>query len=119
MSANYPVPDTRFEQTFRRALTREAEKHRAAQWRKMGVVDPVLINELQKAQPPSISKLVVCKVVLRDVIFMPLVQGLLWTGVLIAMKPWLKNAVAHGRRLGSSIYRLVLGTDLVKPKRRI
>lgn len=118
MSANYPVPDTRFEQTFRRALTREAEKQRATQWHKMGV-DPAMISELQKVQPPQISKIVVCKVVVRDIVLMPLVQGLLWTGILIAVKPWLKNVVSHGRKLGSSIYRLVLGTDLVRPGKRV
>ncbi|QLL32274.1 hypothetical protein HG536_0C04430 [Torulaspora globosa] len=119
MNASYAVPDTRFEQTFRRALAREAERERASQWKKMGIVDPVVISQLQKVQPPKISKLVVCKVVVRDVILMPLVQGLLWTSILIFMKPWLRQVVYQGRRLGSSIYKLVLGTDLVKAKKRI
>lgn len=119
MSVNYAVPDTRFEQTFRRSLAREAERQRASQWRKMGIVDPLVISQLQSVQPPTISKLVVCKVVVRDVILMPLVQGLLWTGLLIVMRPWLRLMVSQGRKLGSSIYKLVLGTDLVKAKKRI
>lgn len=119
MNNNYPVPDTRFEQTFRRALTREAEKQRATQWKKMGVVDPVVINQLQKAKPPTISKAVICKVVVRDVFLMPFVQGMLWTSILIAMRPWLKQVVNHGRKLGTTIYRLVLGTDLIKAKKHI
>lgn len=119
MNVNYAVPDTRFEQTFMRALMKEAEKQRASEWKKMGIVDPPVINQLQKVQPPSISKLVVCKVVVRDVIVMPLLQGLIWTGLLIAMKPWLKYMVYQGRKMGSSIYRTVLGIDLVKAKKRI
>ncbi|QLQ80533.1 hypothetical protein HG537_0D05340 [Torulaspora globosa] len=119
MNPSYSVPDTRFEQTFRKALVREAERERASQWRKMGIVDPVVISQLQKVQPVEISKVVVCKVVIRDVIVMPLVQGLLWTSILIFMRPWLRQMVYQGRKLGSSIYKLVLGIDLVKAKKRM
>lgn len=93
MSGLYPVPDTRFEYTFKRALNREAEKQRTLQWKKMGVVDPPVINQLRKNQPAKISSYVVCKVVARDVILMPLVQGVLWTSLLITMRPWLRSVV--------------------------
>ncbi|CAR28185.1 hypothetical protein ZYGR_0N06770 [Zygosaccharomyces rouxii] len=116
MSGLYPIPDTRFESTFKRALNREAEKQRTLQWKKMGVEDPLVINQLQKNQPVKINSYVVCKVVARDVIFMPLVQGLLWTSLLITMKPWLRSVIQNGRKFGTFIYRTVLGTDLIKKK---
>lgn len=119
MNVGYPVPDTRFEQTFKRALVREAERQRASQWKKMGLNDPQVISQLQKIKPPNISKLVVCKVVFRDVFLMPFVQGIIWTTALIALKPWLGQAVAHGRRMGSALYRIVLGPDLVKKSKRV
>lgn len=117
MSGLYPVPDTRFEHTFRRALNREAENQRTSQWKKMGVVDPLVVNQLQKNEPPKISSYVVCKVVARDVILMPLLQGVLWTSILIMVRPWLRGVVQNGRKIGSYIYRTVLGTDLIKKKR--
>lgn len=117
MSGLYPVPDTRFEYTFRRALNREAERQRTLQWKKVGVVDPLVINQLQKNQPAKVSSYVVCKVVVRDVILMPFVQGVLWTGLLITMRPWLRKMVQNGRKVGTFIYRTVLGTDLIKKKR--
>lgn len=117
MSGLYPVPDTRFEQTFKRALNQEAERQRIFEWKKMGVMDPLVINQLQKNQPPKVSGYVVCKVVARDVILMPLVQGVLWTSLLIMMRPWLGSVVRNGRKLGIFIYRTVLGTDLIKRKR--
>lgn len=119
MNGIYPVPDTRFEQTFRRALTREAEKQRTVHWKKMGVVDPVVINQLQKMHPPVISNLTIFKVIVRDVLLMPFVQGMLWTSILIIMRPWLGKVVTHGRKMGSSIYKLVLGTDLIKSKKLV
>lgn len=117
MSSFYPVPDTRFQQTFQRALAREADRQRTLEWKKMGVVDPLVINQLQKGQPARVSTYVVCKVIARDVILMPFVQGILWTSLLIMLKPWLRGVVIHGRKMGTFIYNRVLGIDLVKKKR--
>lgn len=119
MNMNYPVPDTRFEQTFKSALVREAERERASQWKKMGLQDPKAISQLQKVKPPTVSKLVVCKVIFRDVFFMPFVQGIIWTTALIALKPWLGLVVKNGRKIGSKVYRMVLGTDLLKVPRNV
>lgn len=99
------VPDTRFEQTFKNALKKEAKRMKAA---RLG------ITTLDDNAP--VTPMVVAKVVVRDVFFMPLVQGVLWTSFLIAIKPWLRNAVWQGRRFGMSVYRLVLGKDLVRKR---
>ncbi|SCU83808.1 LAMI_0C04786g1_1 [Lachancea mirantina] len=104
--ARTAIPDLRFEQTFMNAVRKEAiARH--------GIT--------AKTQDSSDGKVkitagVVCKVILRDVFLMPFVQGILWTSVLIAMRPWLSNATRSGQRLGRYIYRTILGKDLV-PKR--
>ncbi|AQZ14720.1 ADL119W (Scer_YGOB_ADL119W) [Zygosaccharomyces parabailii] len=116
MSSPYPVPDTRFQQTFQRALTREAERQRTLEWKKMGVVDPLVINQLQKEKPARVSRYVICKVIARDVVLMPFVQGILWTSLLILSKPWLRAVVANGRKFGTFVYNRVLGVDLVRKK---
>ncbi|SCV01168.1 LANO_0F10484g1_1 [Lachancea nothofagi CBS 11611] len=96
------IPDLRFQQTFQNALKREAKKNK-----KLGT---------ESEGNDRISASVICKVVLRDVLLLPFLQGILWTGILIAMKPWLRLVVRQGQQCGQKLYNLVLGKNLV-PKR--
>ncbi|SCV04404.1 LAME_0H18162g1_1 [Lachancea meyersii CBS 8951] len=97
------IPDLRFQQTFQNALKREAKKNK-----KIGT---------EGNDDENISTAVICKVILRDVLFMPFVQGILWTSILIAMKPWLRFTVQQGQMCGQRLYNFILGKDLV-PSRR-
>ncbi|CCE62603.1 hypothetical protein TPHA_0C04520 [Tetrapisispora phaffii CBS 4417] len=109
------VPDVRLEQSFNNALQKEAEKQRVAKLKKEGLDDSKIL-QIQKNEPATVTKYIVWKVILRDMILMPFIQGALFTGLLMAVKPWLRGVVGNGRRFGSYIYKLVLGKDLVKPK---
>ncbi|SCU85066.1 LAFA_0D13696g1_1 [Lachancea sp. 'fantastica'] len=98
-----PIPDLRFQQTFQNSLKREAEKNK-----KVGT---------QEANGEGvINAAVVCKVVLRDVLILPFVQGILWTTVLIALKPWLRYVNLKGQACGRAIYNMVLGKNLIPKK---
>ncbi|SCW01161.1 LAFE_0D06436g1_1 [Lachancea fermentati] len=96
------IPDIRFEQTFKNALRREATKNHKLHATQQG-----------SQEKPVVTAAIVCKVVFRDVLLVPFVQGILWTGFLIALKPWLRHMVFQGRKVGKFIYRQVLGTDLI------
>lgn len=100
------IPDLRFEQTFKNALKREALKNKQYKAK----------NGTDTDSESPLSASIICKVVLRDVLLLPFLQGALWTGVLIAMRPWLWHVKMQGLQLGRRIYNLVLGKDLV-PKR--
>ncbi|CUS23560.1 LAQU0S10e03202g1_1 [Lachancea quebecensis] len=100
------VPDLRFEQTFQKALRREANKNQKASSQ----------GHITADTDSVISASVICKVVLRDVLLMPFLQGILWTSALIALKPWLRMVMVHGRLVGRRIYELVLGKDLVRKR---
>lgn len=102
------IPDVRFEQTFRAALAKESARQRQLRAQKEG--------EAAADGEAGISALVVAKVVVRDVLLMPLVQGALWTGLLITMKPWLRLCMLGGRRAGQAFYRALVGD--VRPRMR-
>lgn len=93
-TANKPlyIPDTRFAYTFRNSLQKEAVKRK-------------------ETQP---SKTSICKVIFRDVILMPFLQNMLWVCLLLAFKPAFRGVVLHGKRIGSSIYRMILGPSFSK-----
>ncbi|SCU97742.1 LADA_0H07998g1_1 [Lachancea dasiensis] len=97
------IPDLRFQQTFQNAVKKEARRTNER-------------PETQSDKQGHLTASVICKVVLRDVIIMPLVQGMLWTGILIAMKPWLRFMVRQGQLCGHQLYSLILGKNLI-PKR--
>ncbi|CAR23245.1 uncharacterized protein KLTH0E04576g [Lachancea thermotolerans CBS 6340] len=100
------VPDLRFEQTFQRALRREASKNQKATSQGHSTTDA----------DATISASVICKVVLRDVLLMPFLQGILWTSALIALKPWLHMVRIRGQLVGHRIYEMVLGKGLVRKR---
>ncbi|CEP60619.1 uncharacterized protein LALA0_S01e15104g [Lachancea lanzarotensis] len=95
-----PIPDLRFQQTFQNSLKREAKKNKK-------------VGTEQANDEGTINAAVICKVVLRDVLFLAFVQRILWTTVLIAMKPWLRYVVRQGQTSGRAIYNLVLGKNLI------
>lgn len=87
-----PIPDTRFANVFNNALNKEVKK--------------------QNLSSPNFK--VVAKVLIRDIILMPFVQSIVWTGFLISFKPMVRHFIQWGKAFITSIYKLVLGTDLIK-----
>ncbi|AET39436.1 uncharacterized protein Ecym_4381 [Eremothecium cymbalariae DBVPG len=107
------IPDIRFEQTFMVALKKEALKQHQYKIRKLKGSQDIVVSE--DFGEPTITTFVVAKVIVRDVVLLPLVHGMLWTGFLIMMKPWLKACTQNGRRLGAGIYNVIVGRN-VYPK---
>lgn len=100
MNGVIKIPDTRFEQTFRRAIDREVAKQNALSGKS---------TDDKKSGP---SAYVICKVVVRDVLLMPFIQSVLWTGFLLGLKPWLRMVVGFGRRTGEYLNRALYGGRL-------
>ncbi|KAL3235120.1 hypothetical protein RNJ44_02908 [Nakaseomyces bracarensis] len=102
------IPDTRFEYTFRRALDKERAKVRAQN----------LVNQSQsqkasgQEEDVGLSAYVVCKVVVRDVLLMPFLQSVLWTGFLLGLKPWLRAVRGLGRSAGQYLNTMLYGGRL-------
>lgn len=81
-----PIPDLRFESSFRRSLESEARVSTSS-------------------AESRITPYIVAKVVLRDQLLMPLVQGIIYSAVLILAKPWLVACAASGRRWGVQMFQ--------------
>ncbi|KAG0666956.1 hypothetical protein C6P45_000165 [Maudiozyma exigua] len=90
----FPIPDVRFSNVFYKALTKETEK--------------------QKLVNPNLK--VVVKVLVRDVILMPFIQSILWTGFIISVRPSVKHLISVGKSFKSSVYNMIIGSDLTNKK---
>lgn len=55
-------------------------------------------SDLRPLEP--ISSSIIAYAVVKDQIIMPLIQGFLWTGLLISIRPFLGVVVAQGQRCG-------------------
>lgn len=130
-----PLPDLRFEQTFMKSLYGYAgrkyeEPEHVGQ---MGLTDEELLmlnndidaeeerianeGELKPINP--ITPSIVIYAIIKDQIFMPFVQGLLWSGFLIFTRPVRQALIALGSRCGIWLYN-ILGLQYInRPKRPI
>ncbi|EDO15400.1 hypothetical protein Kpol_1063p10 [Vanderwaltozyma polyspora DSM 70294] len=114
---NFPVPDVRFEETFNRAINKEAEKQREYSLKKKGLTTDE-ISKIKENEAPEVTTYIVWKVIVRDMLIMPFIQGIMFSGLLIILKPWLRSVVGNGRRFGTFIYNTVLGKNLTKTKKQ-
>ncbi|KAK6459354.1 uncharacterized protein RJT20DRAFT_4924 [Scheffersomyces xylosifermentans] len=118
MKPSFALPDLRFEQTFYRQLAANSTKKTP----KPEDLDPraltdeqlrefsqkidedeqeILGNEGSDLQPlEPVTPALVIYTILKDQMFFPLLQGFLWTGVLISMRPVLQVFVRHGQLTG-------------------
>ena len=80
-----PIPDLRFESTFRRQLNAKAQRDAHALSTQLDLSDTEEEDEIE----PAITWQTVASVVLKDIIVMPLIQGVIYTGALMLVKPWL------------------------------
>lgn len=103
------IPDLRFEQSFLKSLDRYADQ---AQSKKSAISnaelklldiddDKSVTNEAELAPIAPITPGIVMYAILKDQIFMPLLQGFLWSGLLLCVRPFLGMIVANGQRWGT------------------
>ncbi|SMN19962.1 similar to Kazachstania naganishii KNAG_0L01230 hypothetical protein [Maudiozyma saulgeensis] len=91
---SFPIPDLRFSNVIYNALAKETKR--------------------QNLTDPNLK--IIAKVLLRDVILMPFIQSIVWTGFIISLRPTLKNLVQLGKSFNSSVYNLIIGADLRKER---
>lgn len=99
-----PIPDLRFEQSFLKSL------HNYANPRSATLTDADLAklnsasddeNDLPEMKPIApITPGIVALAIIKDQIFMPLLQGFLWSGFLLSLAPLARMIVASGRSTG-------------------
>ncbi|KAF3992109.1 hypothetical protein FT663_02426 [Candidozyma haemuli var. vulneris] len=108
-----PIPDLRFEQSFLRSL------HAYAGAEVAPLSDKELENVDDEDAEDKVSDLkpigpitpgIVIFAVIKDQILMPLIQGFMWSGFLLTVRPMLRLVVASGQATGLWLYRL-LGLD--------
>ncbi|AMD20657.1 HDL087Cp [Eremothecium sinecaudum] len=106
------IPDVRVEQNFRKSVFAAARKEHETK------VKPLRGSEAQiDDSEVGITISAVVKVVFKDVLLLPLLQGMMWTGLMIAMKPWLRACGRNGYLLGRYIYDTITGRHLLKKMR--
>ena len=125
-----PIPDLRFEESFLKQLNKYAGnqtqqqkqpnkleflKKKHSQLATLTDEDLKLLNEeldeeeqneLIKPLNP-ITPSVVIYAIIKDQILMPLLQGFLWTGVLISIRPFLRIVVRNGQYAGHWLSNLL------------
>lgn len=118
MSAKTPaitIPDLRFEQSFMRSLNKYAEADAAKKSRlstqELQLLDtaPELSEDGDVVESGSdplaplapITPGIVIYAIFKDQILMPLIQGFLWSGLLLCVRPFLGLVVANGQRWGT------------------
>ncbi|CCF59331.1 hypothetical protein KAFR_0G02990 [Kazachstania africana CBS 2517] len=98
---NLAIPDTRFGYVFRKAVQKELRKQ---------------VKETDSDNKHINKNLIICKVIARDVILMPFIQSILWTGFLISFKPCLRGFIRFCQRLGPMIKGSILEGNIGKSK---
>ncbi|KAL6450315.1 hypothetical protein SBY92_002249 [Candida maltosa Xu316] len=73
-------------------------------------------EELYKPLNP-ITPSIIIYAIIKDQILMPLLQGFLWTGLLISVRPFLGLIVKNGQNAGHWVSNL-LGLNKLTPRRR-
>lgn len=102
-----PLPDLRFEQSFVASL------HRYADTQPHPDITPEELHQMnidldrheedEVNIPLPITPSIVTYAVIKDQILMPLIQGFLYTGALILVKPLLRMIVINGQNFGHSL----------------
>lgn len=112
------IPDLRFESVFTRAVRKEYEKQKFQRWKNSLKNIPKTewrsIEEWyegRKSDESKIRALSITKVVLKDVILLPLLQSIAWTSFLIVLGPWLRVIVNNGRKVGFQLKMCMNKTD--------
>lgn len=115
--SNFALPDLRFEQSFLKTLNAYAghkssdvdtTKSQALTEKELHLLSEQIDDEEQRIIQDSaapipigpISPSIIAYAVLKDQILMPLIQGFLWTGFLISIRPFLGIFVRQGQRCG-------------------
>lgn len=118
------LPDLRFEQSFMKLLAQYAGNPPKTA---TGLSDQELellgkdVDEeeqriLEGGPLSPITPGIVVYALIKDQIIMPLLQGFLWTGLLIAARLVLQAVVRNGQMFGAKLYNLVgLKTLLGRP----
>lgn len=83
--SSLPIPDTRFAPSFYRKLKKQA-------------------NLNDKSVDGPITARVVAKVIWRDIIMMPFIQGFFMNGVLILLRPYLRKMIQSGRTFSNFLF---------------
>ncbi|CDR36977.1 CYFA0S01e06040g1_1 [Cyberlindnera fabianii] len=96
-----PLPDLRFDSSFRRSLHAKAQLSKPTTALKSKDDSE---STTTPDEPLPITPLIVIQVVLKDVILMPLIQGIAWSSILLLAKPWLAAVARHGRQVGIQLY---------------
>ncbi|CUM54462.1 unnamed protein product [Debaryomyces tyrocola] len=118
--SGFTLPDLRFEESFLRTLysyagyqtpAPEAENSAALTEKELNLLSGKIDDQEQQIiESPSgpsgvrpigpISPSIIAYAVFKDQILMPLIQGFLWTGFLISVRPFLGIIVQQGQRCG-------------------
>lgn len=121
---NLPLPDLRFEQTFMKSLNTYATNASKTKpiseslLKEKDETEIELLNEQLDIQEQSevvgplapITPGIVTYAVIKDQIIMPLLQGFVYTAVIILSKPFLQQVVLNGQRFGSYL-ATILGVN--------
>ncbi|CEP25204.1 unnamed protein product [Cyberlindnera jadinii] len=86
-----PIPDLRFESSFRKSLNTEYSK--------------AGINASTESVDRYTNAMVITKVIMRDLIFMPLIQGFIFSSLMILARPWLVKVARNGRQFGVAFFQ--------------
>lgn len=110
-AAGLPIPDLRFEQSFLLLLRKYADFHTlsAAELQLPDGVDENTPQSTPDAFKPvtPVTPGIVTYAVIKDHIVMPLIQGFLYSGLLLCIRPVMGAIVAHGQLCGTWLVNLV------------
>lgn len=94
------IPDLRFEQSFLKSLQTYANGKKTLADDELKLLDEPGEDSPQFQPIAPITPGIVAMAVIKDQIIMPLIQGFLWSGFLISVRPFLGLVVASGQRCG-------------------
>ncbi|CCH42304.1 hypothetical protein BN7_1848 [Wickerhamomyces ciferrii] len=97
-----PIPDLRFESSFFNSLQSKANSEHQNKLSKQNIQQQELENP---KGPVPITPGIIIQVILKDVLIMPLLQGIIWSGILIVAKPWLSYVARSGREYGVQLFQ--------------
>lgn len=100
-----PIPDLRFESTFRKAL----ESATLAQSK----------DAHTKDFTPQPTLLIILRVILKDVVIMPLIQGFALSYLMLGLQPWLRYVMERGRQCGIKVMQGLMGLNTVRNKGKV
>ncbi|CAI5759162.1 unnamed protein product [Candida verbasci] len=135
---SFIIPDLRFEQSFMKQLDiyagnkRESKKPSAFNKRNYieiatltdkeldNINDDIDLKEQKELLKPlnPITPSIILYAIIKDQIIMPLLQGFLWTGILLSIRPVLQLVVKNGQTVGGYISNL-LGINQLNQRRRV